>query len=106
MSLPLAASLPLPLPQPAGGKPLVVADPACATSATFMDLGAAVVREVAKISGRPNRQAVYYDPAQVGRRARRVCVGCVGVCVVRFTMFFFRCPQRHLCGYSTPQRLP
>eukprot|EP00798_Chlamydomonas_sp_ICE-L_P015186 gene15186-21261_t len=32
-----------------GGKPLVVADPTCATSSQFMELGAAVVREVAKM---------------------------------------------------------
>ena len=29
----------------------MVADPLCPTSRTFMDLGAAVVREVAKMSG-------------------------------------------------------
>ncbi|EFJ40792.1 hypothetical protein VOLCADRAFT_107985 [Volvox carteri f. nagariensis] len=45
-----------------GGQPLVVADPTSATAAAFMDLGAAVVREVAKMAGRPARQAVYYDP--------------------------------------------
>lgn len=54
-----------PPPSPSGGRPLVVSDPTCATSSAFMDLGAAVVREVAKISGRPARQAVYYDEAQV-----------------------------------------
>lgn len=32
----------------AGGRPLVVSDPTCATSAAFMELGAVVVREVAK----------------------------------------------------------
>ncbi|GLC43445.1 hypothetical protein PLESTB_001558000 [Pleodorina starrii] len=47
-----------------GGQPLVVADPTCATSAAFMELGAAVVREVAKMGGRPVRQAVYYDQQQ------------------------------------------
>lgn len=30
-----------------------------------MALGAAVVREVAKMAGRPARQAVYYDQQQV-----------------------------------------
>ncbi len=33
----------------AGGRPLVVADPLCDTSQAFMDLGAAVVREIAKL---------------------------------------------------------
>jgi len=33
-----------------GGRPLVVAEPASSTAATFMELGAAVVREVAKAS--------------------------------------------------------
>ncbi|GIL85260.1 hypothetical protein Vretimale_10767 [Volvox reticuliferus] len=47
-----------------GGQPLVVADPTCATSTAFMELGAAVVREVAKMAGRPARQAVYYDQQQ------------------------------------------
>ncbi|GLI60500.1 hypothetical protein VaNZ11_002663 [Volvox africanus] len=47
-----------------GGQPLVVADPMCATSAAFMELGAAVVREVAKMAGRPARQTVYYDQQQ------------------------------------------
>ena len=32
-----------------GGQPLVVADPSCATAQAFMDLGASVVREVAKL---------------------------------------------------------
>ena len=32
-----------------GGKPLVVADPAGPTAAAFMELGAAVVQEVAKL---------------------------------------------------------
>jgi len=40
----------LPYLPPAGGKPLVVADPTCATSVAFMELGASVVREVAKMS--------------------------------------------------------
>eukprot|EP00199_Chlamydomonas_sp_CCMP681_P000417 CAMPEP_0119105222 /NCGR_PEP_ID=MMETSP1180-20130426/3250_1 /TAXON_ID=3052 ORGANISM="Chlamydomonas cf sp, Strain CCMP681" /NCGR_SAMPLE_ID=MMETSP1180 /ASSEMBLY_ACC=CAM_ASM_000741 /LENGTH=483 /DNA_ID=CAMNT_0007090229 /DNA_START=178 /DNA_END=1629 /DNA_ORIENTATION=- len=34
-----------------GGRPLVVSDPTCATSAAFMELGAVVVREVAKQQG-------------------------------------------------------
>ncbi|MEW5302528.1 MAG: hypothetical protein WDW36_005305 [Sanguina aurantia] len=36
-----------------GGRPLVVAQPACETSTVFMELGAAVVREVAKMAARP-----------------------------------------------------
>lgn len=39
----------LTFPLPPGGKPLVVADPAGATAAAFMELGAAVVQEVAKL---------------------------------------------------------
>ena len=31
------------------GEPLVVTDPTCATAASFMELGAAVVREVARL---------------------------------------------------------
>ncbi|GFR48232.1 hypothetical protein Agub_g10094 [Astrephomene gubernaculifera] len=45
-----------------GGKPLVVSSPASPTSAAFMELGAAVVREVARMAGRPGtRQSVYFD---------------------------------------------
>ena len=40
-----------------GGKPLVVADPTSETSATFMAMGAALVREVAKLRNVP-RNAV------------------------------------------------
>lgn len=32
-----------------GGQPLVVSDPTCSTSREFMELGAAVVREIAKM---------------------------------------------------------
>lgn len=45
-----------------GGKPLVVAQPACATAAAYMELGAAVVREVAKLSGGASRgPSAMYD---------------------------------------------
>ncbi|KAG2424559.1 hypothetical protein HXX76_014439 [Chlamydomonas incerta] len=49
-----------------GGRPLVVAAPASPTASTFMDLGAAVVREVAKMgaAGRAPRQTAYYDQEQ------------------------------------------
>ncbi|KAG2448417.1 hypothetical protein HYH02_006309 [Chlamydomonas schloesseri] len=49
-----------------GGRPLVVAEPASPTAATFMDLGAAVVREVAKMgaAGRAPRQTAAYDQEQ------------------------------------------
>jgi len=45
-----------------GGTPLVVADPSCETAAVFMELGAAVVREVAKLDAMP-RNAVRFDEA-------------------------------------------
>lgn len=41
----------------AGGTPLVVADPSCETAGVFMELGAAVVRELAKLKALP-RNAV------------------------------------------------
>lgn len=41
----------------AGGTPLVVADPSCETAGVFMELGAAVVRELAKLQALP-RNAV------------------------------------------------
>jgi Mrp family chromosome partitioning ATPase/DUF971 family protein len=34
-----------------GGRPLVVSDPTCSTASAFMELGASVVREVAKMGG-------------------------------------------------------
>lgn len=43
-----------------GGQPLVVSDPTCSTSREFMELGAAVVREIAKIKG-VRGPRVYYD---------------------------------------------
>jgi Mrp family chromosome partitioning ATPase len=45
-----------------GGRPLVVADPAGETAQAFLELGAAVVREVAKLARAP-RNAVRYDAA-------------------------------------------
>lgn len=48
---------------PAGGKPLVVSDPAGPVGQQFMELGAAVVREVAKMTARPPRR-VYFDEHQ------------------------------------------
>ncbi len=62
----------------------MVADPTCPTSQTFMELGAAVVREVAKMGGRnASRQVVAYDQQQVregvGVRSRCGCgCGCGG----------------------------
>ncbi|PNW88802.1 hypothetical protein CHLRE_01g045902v5 [Chlamydomonas reinhardtii] len=49
-----------------GGRPLVVSSPASATASTFMDLGAAVVREVAKMgaAGRAPRQTAHFDQEQ------------------------------------------
>lgn len=54
--LPLAATLDCPFCC-LGGRPLVVSDPASHTAAAFMDLGAAVVREIAKLEAAP-RSAV------------------------------------------------
>lgn len=42
------------------GQPLVVADPACETARQFGELGAAVVREIAKMDRK--RNAVVYHP--------------------------------------------
>ena len=47
----------------AGGRPLVVEDPLCSTSKTFMELGACVVREVAKLTMQPT-SLVTYDEAR------------------------------------------
>ncbi|KFM22705.1 Mrp-like protein [Auxenochlorella protothecoides] len=44
------------------GLPLVVVDPTCPTSQTYAELGAAVVREVAKLE-RGSQAAISYDPA-------------------------------------------
>ena len=54
----------------------MVSSPASATASTFMDLGAAVVREVAKMgaAGRAPRQTAHFDQEQVGV-CRCVCVG-------------------------------
>eukprot|EP00891_Asterochloris_glomerata_P007340 jgi/Astpho2/7340/fgenesh1_pm.00114_%23_1_t len=46
-----------------GGQPLVVSDPMSSTSQAFMNLGAAVVQEVAKLKLAP-RNSVRYDAAQ------------------------------------------
>ncbi|KAK9817738.1 hypothetical protein WJX72_001464 [[Myrmecia] bisecta] len=43
-----------------GGRPLVVAEPTCPTANCFMELGAAVVQEIAKLK-RVSRNAVRYD---------------------------------------------
>ncbi|KAK9808179.1 hypothetical protein WJX73_005681 [Symbiochloris irregularis] len=46
-----------------GGRPLVVADPTCAASQDYMQLGAAVVTEVAKLQA-ATRPSVRYDEAR------------------------------------------
>jgi hypothetical protein len=48
---------------PAGGKPLVVSDPAGAVGSAFMELGATVVREVAKLSA-ASKYGVTWDEQQ------------------------------------------
>lgn len=45
----LSRSMPFKQRQSVGGKPLVVADPSSVTAGAFMDLGAAVVREISKL---------------------------------------------------------
>ncbi len=50
-----------------GGRPLVVSDPTCDTSRAFMELGACVVREVARQGGAPGQSKmarVAHDTAQ------------------------------------------
>lgn len=54
--------LPLP-PRLAGGKPLVVSDPAGPVGSAFMELGATVVREVAKLSA-ASKYGVSWDEQQ------------------------------------------
>ena len=44
---------------PAGGRPLVIADPMGAVAQQFMSLGAAVVQEVAKLKLRPRNSVRY-----------------------------------------------
>ncbi len=91
----------------AGGQPLVVSQPASSTAAAFMELGAAVVREVAKMgapagimeAAGPRRRRVAYDPDQVrvhswigarrgwlpcGSRVRRPSCGAMWVVAGRF----------------------
>ena len=51
-----------------GGRPLVVADPAGAVGAAFMELGAAVVREVAKMGAAPRNAASYDEERHLVRR--------------------------------------
>ncbi|GAX74930.1 hypothetical protein CEUSTIGMA_g2376.t1 [Chlamydomonas eustigma] len=57
-----------------GGRPLVVSDPLCSTSRTFMELGASVVREVAKMRGGSQASArgpsVYFDSEQGAIRVK------------------------------------
>lgn len=50
----------------AGGRPLVVAEPTSATAQAFMELGAVVVREIAKLKLQP-RNAVRCVPATSSR---------------------------------------
>ncbi len=69
----------------AGGRPLVVSDPTCGTSSAFMELGAAVVREVAKQAAgagaaggaTASKARVVHDTAQ-----NLVLVRCVSLCVL------------------------
>lgn len=44
-----------------GGKPLVVQDPSSSTSGAFMELGAAVVREISKLKAAPKASLRYRD---------------------------------------------
>ena len=61
----------------AGGRPLVVAHPSSPTAESFMELGAGLVREVAKMQ-RQERNAVRWIPcSDHARSCRLICQACL-----------------------------
>lgn len=66
----------------AGGRPLVVADPTCASSQSYMQLGAAVVTEVAKLQAATRPFVRYVISMLTGLRSED-CVFLFVVCTCR-----------------------